>query len=100
MRETGWHNGDQFPVRDGWFKRDHRECCEYLDEKDRVICFDYFMPVLNPSDPLYPGVWYVPSERITSYVQLHLISVTSPDALYRGLNDASRQDLPWCGVQK
>jgi hypothetical protein len=75
---TPWYHPPQVPARRGWYERDHRQC-EYQDEFDRGISRDWWEPVPDPKDVLYPGVWYV----------------WDP---VRGLNDAIHQALPWRGL--
>ena len=77
MTPTDWYQPTQVPARRGWYERDHREC-EYQDAKDRQIARDWWEPVANRRDILYPGVWYVFDSE--------------------GLNDAIHQQLPWRGL--
>lgn len=80
MKRTPWFPGSKVPLRAGWYERDHRSCVEYVDPADRRICRDWWEPVRDNRSILYPGVWYIKDEH--------------------GLNDASRQDLPWRGLAK
>ena len=77
MNKTPWYPANTHPVRRGWYERDWRDT-DILPVHERTICMDFWEPVRNPRDLLYPGVWYV----------------------LPGLNDASLQHLPWRGVAK
>lgn len=74
---TEWYPADTHPVRGGLYQRDWSHT-DILPVGERRVCFDWWEPVNNRCDSLYPGVWY-----------------TWPD-----LNDATWQNLPWRGRTK
>ena len=75
MRKTPWFPPDTYPARRGLYERDWRQT-DILPVEERKIYLDLWEPIDDPSDSLYPGIWFVP-----------------PD-----WNDASRQHLPWRGL--
>ena len=75
---TDWYQPDQVPARSGWYLRDHRGVTMYDSDEDRRICMDFWEADDKPGSICFPGVWYVLDDA--------------------GLNDASQQHLPWCGV--
>jgi len=77
MEKTPWFPPHTHPTRRGLYERDWRGT-DILPEEDRRIMLDEWIPVSNPRDILYPGVWYV----LPNY------------------NDASRQNLPWRGLAR
>ena len=94
MKKTPWFPGNTFPIRDGWYERDHRGCYEYSDPADRRICLDMFYAVRDKRDPLYPGIWYVQSDPYWFYNPF----TGQRSYVAEPMDDASRQDLPWRGL--
>lgn len=93
MKKTPWFPGDVVPVRRGWYERDHRKCMNYIDPTDRRISLDLWEPIEDPKESLYPGVWYVKEPGYWMELAHRRVWVD-------GINDASRQDLPWRGILK
>lgn len=75
MKKTGWMPSNTTPKRRGLYERDWTDT-GILPVEDRRIHMDLWELVPNKRDILYPGVWYVEP----------------------GWNDASRQNLPWRGL--
>jgi hypothetical protein len=77
MEKTQWMPPNTHPTRRGLYERDWTHT-DILPIEDRRVSMDFWQPVWNPRDSLYPGVWYVLPE----------------------FNDASRQHLPWRGLER
>lgn len=77
MKKTAWMPPSTHPLRRGLYERDWTNT-DILPEEDRCVSMDFWEPVTNRRDILYPGVWYVLPEY----------------------NDASRQHLPWRGLER
>lgn len=75
MKKTAWMPPETHPRYRGLYERDWTNT-DILPVEDRCIRMDFWEPVRNPRDVLYPGVWYVLPE----------------------FNDASRPNLPWRGL--
>jgi len=75
VKKTEWMPPNTHPTRRGLYERDWTNT-DILPVEDRRIHMDFWEPVFSKQDSLYPGVWYVEP----------------------GLNDASRQHLPWRGI--
>lgn len=94
MKRTPWFPANTHPARRGWYERDHRQCWEYINPAERIIAMDWWEPVKDKSDRLYPGVWYVQGEPY------NFINPFTHECKWvmNPMNDASRQDLPWRGI--
>ena len=98
IKRTPWFAADTHPVHYGWYERDHRNVTTYKNPLDRRICLDLWMPVRDPRDILYPGVWYVRDDsRCVVYTVTGKAMWMTNDS---GINDASRQHLPWRGLTR
>lgn len=77
MKKTPWMPPETPPIRRGLYERDWTNT-DILPAEARGVSMDFWEPVRNPRDILYPGVWYVLPEY----------------------NEASRQHLPWRGIER
>ena len=94
MKKTKWYKPSQVPARDGWYERDHRKC-NYEEGVGNEITLDLWQGDSNKKSILYPGIWYVKGPAYWWFNPR-----TRQNVWLDNLNDASRQQLPWRGVQK